>query len=175
VGNPEAKLKHFLNFPSIRKYSESTEQKKNVGMIGIPLKGHLKVLQIDAVNPHMNNYQITIPEKLPGINVAFGLKQCVGKTDILQGLLHRFWTDYRNSWQKLGDLNGSAEQQNWLLHDVKGTAENLGLHELTGICCELKEDLSSSNRLSDEPIERLHMELEKVGGSIKKLDSFFES
>jgi len=128
-----------------------------------------------AVTPHMREFQVTIPETLPGVDVAFGLKQCVGKPEVFQGLLHRFWTDYQNSWEELRELDGSVDQQTWLLHNVKGTAGNLGLHDLTGICCELKKDLSSSNHLSDEPIERFHMELEKVGGSIKKLDSFFES
>lgn len=133
------------------------------------------MFQALAVKPHMSEYQVTIPETLPGVDVAFGLKQCVGNPEGLQGLLYRFWTDYHNSWEELRQLDGAVDQQTWLLHNVKGTAGNLGLHELTGICSELKEELSTSSHLSDEPIERFHMELEKVGGSIKKLDSFFQS
>ena len=55
------------------------------------------MFQTLAVKPHMSEYQVTIPETLPGVDVAFGLKQCVGNPELIQGLLHRFWTDYHNS------------------------------------------------------------------------------
>ena len=123
----------------------------------------------------MNNYPVPTPRNLPGVDVAFGLKQCLGKADLLQGLLHRFWDDYQNSWGELKELDGYMEKQSWILHNVKGAADNLGLSDLTEVCQELKQDLIVSNQLGEEPIERYHMELEKVGGSIKKLDSFLES
>lgn len=123
----------------------------------------------------MNRLSVPIPRNLPGVDIEFGLKQCLGKPELLQGLLHRFWEDYKDSWGDLKELDGYLEKQSWIIHDVKGAADNLGLNELTHICQELKQDLTVSNHLGEEPIERYHMELEKVGGSIKKLDSFLES
>ena len=119
----------------------------------------------------MNKLVVTVPQELPGVDVAYVLKQCLGKTDLLQGLLHRFWDDYENSWDELKSLNGSTEQQSWILHNVRGVAGNLGLNDLTTVCGELKQDLINFSHLGEEPIRRYHIELEKVGGSIKKLDS----
>ena len=123
----------------------------------------------------MNDFQKSLPEDLPGIDVAFGLKQCIGNSELFQTLLHRFWEDYQAIDQILYNQNGVPEEQNTLLHSVKGAAINLGMSDLAILCQELKDDLDADSMIPEEPVERFHKELEKIGGSIKTLDSFIQS
>ena len=123
----------------------------------------------------MRDLTHTLPDQLPGINVAFGLKQCLGKQDLLMTLLEKFWEDYHNASNSLGSADHSLESRNQLLHDIQGAATNIGLAELSEQCQQLRELLNASEVLENEPVERFHMELEKIGSSIKTLDSLIQS
>lgn len=117
----------------------------------------------------------TIPSELPGIHVAFGLKQCLGKQDLFHRLLHRFWEDYRDSWKILHDPEVSVEDRIQLLHNLKGVTSNLGMSDLSRLCHQLREHLRTQHHLGLEAMGAFHTELEKVGGSVKTLDSFIEN
>jgi HPt (histidine-containing phosphotransfer) domain-containing protein len=123
----------------------------------------------------MRDVTNTLPDQLPGINVAFGLKQCLGKRDLLMTLLEKFWEDYHKASNSLGSADHSQESRNRLLHDIQGAATNIGLSELSERCQQLRDLLNASEDLAHEPVEHFHMELEKIGGSIKTLDSLIQS
>ena len=120
----------------------------------------------------MKDIPVSVPYQLPGIDIAFGLKQCLGKQDLFQGLLQKFWQDYGNAADKLGSLSGYKEERQRLLHTLLGVSRNLGLSGISTLCQELRKDLDTFDNLTFDQIERLGKELEKVGNSINTLDSF---
>jgi HPt (histidine-containing phosphotransfer) domain-containing protein len=122
----------------------------------------------------MSDGSHSLPDNLPGIHVAFGLKQCLGDADLLLDLLHNFWEDYSNACLRLRSTDTTSSKGE-LLHDIRGAATNLGLSTLSDLCLELREQLKQSGELNDDQLERFQVELEKTGGSIKTLDSFHQS
>ena len=123
----------------------------------------------------MHDVSHSLPEQLPGIKVAFALKQCLGKPDLLLTLLNKFWDDYKDTANLLGSGNLDCTAAEKLLHDLQGAASNLGLSDLGDKSQELRDSLKSNNRLSQNERDGFHIELEKVGGSIKTLDSAIQS
>ncbi len=123
----------------------------------------------------MHDVSHSLPDHLPGIQVAFALKQCLGKKDLLITLLNKFWEDYKNTSDQLEQDSLDSDAAEKLLHDLQGAATNLGLSELGGSCQLLRDNLKSAGNLSDEERDQFHMELEKVGSSIKTLDSTNQS
>ena len=123
----------------------------------------------------MHDLSNSLPDHLPGIRVAFALKQCLGKKDLLLTLLDKFWEDYEDSAQRLEAEDLESAHGQTLLHDLEGAAANLGLTELSQTSQDLRRSLKSTGRLSEEQRGRFHMELEKVGRSIKTLDSALQS
>ena len=123
----------------------------------------------------MNNLSNSMPAQLPGIEIHFGLKQCVGNAELYHSLLHRFWKDYQHMDETLEKLDGLPVEQNRLLHSFSGAAINLGMTNLSAICQEFKQNLDDSNHLALEPLRRFRKELKRIGCSIKALDSCVES
>lgn len=123
----------------------------------------------------MHDVSNSLPHQLPGIQVAFALKQCLGKRELLMTLLHKFWEDYKDTAEQLGDDALDYPDADKLLHDLQGAAVNLGLTDLSGISQQLRGSLKNTGTLTEEERKQFHMELEKVGGSIKTLDSAIQS
>lgn len=119
----------------------------------------------------MHDVSQSLPDHLPGIQVAFALKQCLGKKDLLITLLNKFWEDYKDTSTQLEHDSPDSDAAEKLLHDLQGAATNLGLSDLGCSCQLLRDSLKSAGNLSDEERNQFHMELEKVGSSIKTLDS----
>ena len=116
-----------------------------------------------------------MPDHLPGIQVAFALKQCLGKRDLLVTLLHKFWEDYKDTSTQLESDELDTAAADKILHDLQGAAVNLGLDDLSNTSQQLRDSLKSSGNLTDEERGQFHMELEKVGSSIKTLDRAIQS
>ena len=123
----------------------------------------------------MHNLSNSLPDQLPGIQVAFALKQCLGKQDLLITLLNKFWEDYGHADDKLAEDNMGSDQAETFLHDLQGAATNLGLSKLGEICQQQRSKLKTEHSLNKELNEQFHMELEKVGSSIKTLDSIIQN
>lgn len=117
----------------------------------------------------------SLPDQLPGIQVAFALKQCLGKKDLLITLLNKFWEDYKDSSTQFEHDSHDSDAAEKLLHDLQGAATNLGLSDFGCSFQLLRDSLKSVGNLSDEERNQFHMELEKVGSSIKTLDSTIQS
>jgi HPt (histidine-containing phosphotransfer) domain-containing protein len=124
----------------------------------------------NAVTYLMNQLSEFQSEKVPGIQVAFGLKQCLGNWDLYRELLGKFWDDYGNALQVLAS-DGESKSKEQLLHHIRGASSNLGLNTLASHCLELREFLKSRGTLHHEVVGKFQEELEKVGVSIKTLDS----
>ncbi|MDG2167610.1 MAG: Hpt domain-containing protein [Opitutales bacterium] len=123
----------------------------------------------------MHDVSHSLPDHLPGIQVAFALKQCLGRQDLLITLLNKFWEDYKGTSNQLKQDSLDSDAAEKLLHNLQGAATNLGLSDLGTSCQQLRDSLKSAGDLSDEERSQFHMELEKVGGSIKTLDSTIQS
>ena len=118
----------------------------------------------------MNPVSNSLPAQMPGIDVAFGLKQCLGNPNMLQSLLRKFWKDYSNTCDELN--NREPAEQNLLFHNIRGGAINLGLSRLAEQCRELRAFQNPPGVLPTEVHQRFQLELEKVASSIKTLASF---
>ena len=116
----------------------------------------------------------SLPDQLPGIQIAFGLKQCLGDPDLLLSLLDKLWEDYSKVIALFRGAEPSTRKRE-LLHDIRGAAINLGLSTLGDLCLELREQLKQSGELTDELVQRFQLELEIIGSSIKTLDSLHQS
>ena len=90
-------------------------------------------------------------------------------------LLDKFWEDYKGIANQLDAENLEADTAEELLHNLQGAATNLGLSELGDTSQQLRDSLKSSSTLTNEQREQFHIELEKVGSSIKTLDSAIQS
>ena len=123
----------------------------------------------------MHDVSNSLPDHLPGIQVEFALKQCLGKPDLLITLLHKFWEDYKDSEKVLEAATLDPQAAVQVLHDLQGAATNLGLSELGEASQLLRDRLKEVAGLNDEERKQFHMELEKVGSSIKTLDSASQS
>ena len=121
----------------------------------------------------MSDASNSLPDQLPGIDVAFGLKQCSGNPDLLLSLLQNFREDYSDAGPRLRSTDTTSSKSE-LLHDMRGAAINLGITTLGDRCRELREHLKHSELLTDEQLQRFQVELEKIGSSIKTLDSFHQ-
>ena len=123
----------------------------------------------------MHDVSNSLPDRLPGIQVDFALKQCLGKQDLLMTLLKKFWEDYKDTPKLLHDDSQKSTSVEQSLHDLQGAATNLGLKELGEVSQLLRDSLKSSGSLTVDERGQFNMELEKVGSSIKTLDSTIQS
>lgn len=125
--------------------------------------------------PPMHNVSHSLPKSLPGIQVEFALKQCLGKPDLLVTLLGKFWDDYKDTPTKLDSNSLDSIATEKLLHDLQGAAFNLGLSDLGDASQRLRDSLGKNQSLNGSAKKAFNIELEKVGSSIKTLDSAIQS
>lgn len=123
--------------------------------------------QISAFMSHLSSH---FPEQLPGFDVAFGLKQCIGDQDLLVQLANRFWEDYAGFGAALESDTDPANQMK-RIHELKGVSINLGFNDLSEMCARLRLKLNGGSHVEAEEWARFRQELETVGSSIKTLDS----
>ena len=142
----------------------------------------------------------SLPHQLPGIQVGFALKQCLEQQDLLMTLpffnnntaepilnldddefaevldiIEHLRRDYKNTAGQLEEDATDFQNADQLLHDLQGAAVNLGLADLSSASQQLRDHLKQTGNLTDEARGRFHSELEKVGRSIKTLDSAIQS
>ena len=120
--------------------------------------------------PLMNEVSRPLPASLPGINIEFGLKQCIGNVALLQSLLQRFWQDYREIPVSIAKTALDNQESRQLLHSFKGAAINLGMSELGDLTQQIIEDTQTTEPLLDEHLQQFREELQRVGTSIESFE-----
>ncbi len=90
---------------------------------------------------------IFLPELLPGIDMAQGLKNMVGNVQLFCDLLVKFHQGYSDAQTRLeaflqaGDVDSALK----LLHGMKGVAANLAMPELKSCIVALEQNLKTSS------------------------------
>lgn len=122
----------------------------------------------------MNPLSSPFPDQLPGFNVAFGLRQCIGDHALLVHLTKRFWEDYAGFAEAL-ETEGDRHKRARMLHELRGVAINLGFTELSELCFHLRGRVISGSPIMVDEATRFREELETIGASIKTLDNFHQN
>jgi CheY-like chemotaxis protein len=89
---------------------------------------------------------VTLPDELPGIDLADGLMRCGKDLRLYRNLLGQFHRLYNDSAVTMSTLcaEGKVTEARQLAHAVKGVAGNLGMIELASAAAALEVALSDS-------------------------------
>lgn len=114
-----------------------------------------------------------LPESLPGIDMAAGLKVAMGNTGLFRRLLQGFHQDYQNSAAVLRQAlaDGDLKEAGGLVHTLKGVSANIGARRLHEAAKALEPVIGNEagERLSRE-VDRFENALNQTLWSIGQLD-----
>ncbi|MEN8216947.1 MAG: response regulator [Pseudomonadota bacterium] len=107
-----------------------------------------------------------LPDELPGINIAAGLKRMLGNRKLYHKLLRHFYRDYRDVSKKINEAlqNGDFKTARYLVHTIKGTAGNLSID----ILYETSRTLEIAIKAKDEITHALFKQFEDVVAAVMK-------
>jgi len=116
-----------------------------------------------------------LPESLPGIDIASGVRRLGGNKKLFVEILGDFQRDYSDSAARLKDLflHGDLENAKRLAHTIKGVSGNLSAHDLYQISHNLnagigKEDPGSIDKLVHDYQKALIQTLESAEMVLEK-------
>ena len=83
----------------------------------------------------------TLPESLPGFDLAAGLKRLMGNTRLYKKLLVDFGTKYTETAREIREAldANDFEQAHSLVHNLKGLAGNLEAKDLQAATVEMEK------------------------------------
>ncbi len=120
--------------------------------------------------------KILFPARLPGIDVAGGLKRVADKRDTYLNLLARFQEKYASFPSELEKVMGEGRRMEAhnLIHSLKGISGNLSLTKVFKIANELEDFMVMERGDPRIPLSHLEKALDEVFASLKILESFRE-
>ncbi|MBF0462115.1 MAG: response regulator [Magnetococcales bacterium] len=94
-----------------------------------------------------------LPEQLPGLDLAAGLRRVGGNRPLFGRLLREFQRDYRTVMDRVRRAlaQGEREEARRMLHTFKGVAASLGAGELSLAAQELETVLQAGRLAEEEP------------------------
>lgn len=125
-----------------------------------------------GVSPRLSG----LPEAMPGLDLALGLRRLMNESQLYLRLLSRFARDFRSSVRQLRDLlaNGDQEGGLRLLHSLKGVAGNLGASTTYEAAARLEQELYCDAAPAPTLIDTLEKELDRALDSIDQLAMLVE-
>jgi signal transduction histidine kinase/HPt (histidine-containing phosphotransfer) domain-containing protein len=100
----------------------------------------------------IRDFTTSLPDELPGIDIAAGLKRLRGNRSLYHKLLCDFYKDYQNMVTELNDAlqNGQHETALRLVHSLKGATGNLSINNLFGASKAIEMTLRTGNETAPE-------------------------
>ncbi|MDM8561929.1 response regulator [Candidatus Marithioploca araucensis] len=100
----------------------------------------------------IRDFTTSLPDELPGIDIAAGLKRLRGNRSLYHKLLCDFYKDYQNMVTELNDAlqNGQHETALRLVHSLKGATGNLSINNLFGASKAIEMTLRTGNEIAPE-------------------------
>jgi len=122
-------------------------------------------------SPMKNEHDIP-PESLPGIDIASGLKRCLGRWPFYKKMLLLFYEQYHSSAETIKTYieQNAFDDGRKLSHSIKGTAGNIGAMQLNKDAAALEQAFKANN--GDEIARRYQSfsdSLNEVISSLKSL------
>lgn len=119
----------------------------------------------------MENQTDTPPDSLAGIDIASGLKRCLGKWPFYKKMLLLFSEQYRLSAEtiKIHIEQNALDDARKLAHSIKGSAGNLGATQLN------KDAAALEQAIKDDDNPAIEQELQAFSRSLKQVLSSLES
>ncbi|MBF0102957.1 MAG: response regulator [Desulfobacterales bacterium] len=110
-----------------------------------------------------------LPDHLPGLNIADGLKRILNNHELYCKLLKNFYNSYRHNAEELYIL---LEQKNFkkaeeLVHTIKGISGNIGAHALFDAAIALDNSLKQERTPSDALYEVYKRCIDEIVKSIR--------
>ncbi len=107
-----------------------------------------------------------LPDELPGIDIAAGLKRLLGNSELYHKLLRHFYRDYQDVSKKINEAlqKGDFKTARYLVHTIKGTAGNLSIDNLH----QASQALEIGLKAGDEIEATLFKEFEEVMATVMK-------
>jgi len=108
-----------------------------------------------------------LPESLAGIDMADGLKRVANNRLLYRKLLLKFAREYERAVEVIPTLfvSNQREEAQRLAHSIKGSAGNLGAHELRKAAAELEQSLKK-NTLPEESLSNFEASMRIVQNSL---------
>nr|CRH07382.1 putative Histidine kinase. Containing 7TMR-DISM extracellular 2, 7TM diverse intracellular signalling, HisKA, HATPase_c, Response regulator receiver domain and Hpt domain [Candidatus Magnetococcus massalia] len=93
---------------------------------------------------------VELPDEIPGINLAIGLRRVSHNHRLYLKLLREFYQDHQQTFQRFCEAltQGEVEQAKGLMHAIKGSAGNLGAEALAAAAVEVELGLQQEGSLS---------------------------
>jgi len=115
---------------------------------------------------------VTLPDSLPGLQVAEGMSRVGGNAKLLITLLQDLRREYASFAQELQTKLGSGEQEEaaQLAHKLRGIANNLGAADVGQSAEQIELTLKSDGAIPDDLIPALDEALTILASSIDQLE-----
>ncbi|MCK5523935.1 MAG: response regulator [Thiomargarita sp.] len=113
-----------------------------------------KECELSSIPPESKDIKhfTSLPDELPGIDIAAGLKRLRGNRSLYHKLLCDFYKDYQNSITEINDAlqNCKYETALRLAHSIKGATGNLSINNLFGASKAIEMTLRTGNEIAPE-------------------------
>ncbi|KAB2954641.1 response regulator [Heliorestis acidaminivorans] len=118
----------------------------------------------------------TLPETLPGLNIAEGLGRLGGNKKLYLSLLSNFSSDTMTALQEItySFERGNLDNLKALIHTLKGSAGNIGAKKTMELCKQIEQQLYESS-ISPLLVTELEEEFLQVQKSIEELLLTYEN
>ncbi len=105
-----------------------------------------------------------LPEQIPGIDVAAGVRRVAGKQQLFAKMLYVFYQENRTAAEELQQLFASGEfaQLTGLVHRLKGTAGNVSAVDLYPLAVRLEASLKQGQVEVGPLVDQLCAELQTL-------------
>jgi len=147
------------------------------GHVSKPIdKDALKALLETFLKPLSQQHEVTDPIDnihIDGVNVKEGLKRLNGDWTLLHTLIASFLSEHLTLGEQIQSFiaNNNKDEAIALLHRVKGSGGNLGIHQLATYAGEGETKLKNGDTLSDSEIVALQSAFNIVKSSFDHIDS----
>ncbi len=113
----------------------------------------------------------SLPDEIPGINIAEGLERIAGKTTLYLQIISKMKENYQNAVTELEALirDDSIEEAHRYAHSLKGVAGSIGANDLMAAAAAIELELKESNTDIDALLPALQQEMELVISGITTL------
>jgi HPt (histidine-containing phosphotransfer) domain-containing protein len=110
------------------------------------------------------NDKTLLPDELPGIDMAAGLKRLGGNRHLYHKLLRHFYKDYHNVTTQINDAlqNGDLEIAYRLAHTVNGIAANLSINNLPKASKALELALKTGDEIAPDLLKQFEKAVAEV-------------
>ncbi len=114
-----------------------------------------------------------LPDNLPGVNIAAGVKRLRGNRRLYRKLLLNFYQDYRTVNEQIRDAlaQGDRDKVHSLAHTLNGAAGNLSADDLQRVAMQLEEAAKTDAKIEPILLQHFNEVVTATMNSLAELDA----